>query len=779
MDEKVLSAALAGLLHDIGKFSQRAGVGISETGNAEARRDYGYVHALASYDFMTAFVPKDWREDLSGIAYHHRPRNQREVWIQLADHLSASEREEDEDNRIPRMQSVFSQLAAYNGPVQYLPLKRLNPEHRDSLFPQAIDDNNWKAVSAKEYADLWQEFDGECKKRSLIAIADRAAYLETVFALLQEFTWCVPSAYWKSKPDVSLFDHLRTTAAIAACLAADDQSIDWCKNAKQSQEPICYLVGGDLSGLQAFIYTLASNGAAKSLRARSFYVQLISEAMAMAMLRELDLPLTNLLYVGGGGFQLFAPMKAKEQLPNIVRDLVDRLLEAHQGGLGLTVKWRPLAYSDFEDFGKARDGLGKKINQAKRQPFAAASPEKLMTALGEPMSEGGDPLRFCKVTGEDGNTVKKDKDGEYKSKFVLSLEDLGKLLPGASHIAFAPVPRQAPTRATDWQQALRVFGMEAQVVVRSDVAQRMSVDSGEFVRVWRLDATPEPEEREWLKPLGPAQVISYRPFARLTPLDTDGNPLTFDELAQPKNGGFERWGVLRLDVDNLGNLFKSGFGDKASLSFAIRLFFEGWLPQLAGRDLKQYLYIQYSGGDDVFVVGAWDVLPEFARRIRQSFGEYAAGNPHLTLSGGMTMVDAGYPLYQAAQQAGDAEDAAKSVDGKDAFTFLDHPLKWSELQATQERAYRLMDNIKAKHLPHSALQTLLALQARKNGKPKPMYGPWMWMAAYQLTRLTQQIKDNDTREHIRELQQKYLSPGADIETIGLAARWAQYLTRGG
>ncbi len=802
MDEKVLNAALAGLLHDVGKFSQRAGVGLFETWNDQAQKDYGYQHALGSYGFMSQHIPEAWRAGLSGIAYHHRPKEQHDYWTQVADWLSSAEREEDEDSRVPRMQSVFSRLSGHTAPVQYLPLKRLNPANRANLFPQTLDNNEWKAASAQEYAELWQAFESECKQCLPATMTDPVAYLETVFALLQEFAWCVPSAYWHSVPDVSLFDHLRTTAAIAACLATDNRSVEWCKNVKQSQDPVCYLVGGDLSGLQTFIYTLASSGAAKSLRARSFYVQLISEALALAILRDLDLPLTNLLYVGGGGFQLFAPMKAKELLPGIVRDLVDRLLETHQGGLGLTVKWHPLAYGDFDDFGKARDELGRQINRAKRQPFAAASPDKLLAAIGEPLSEGGDPLAFCHVTGEDGDTVAKDKDGEYKSEFILSLEELGRVLPRASHVAFAPIAEQNPARAVDWRQALRAFGMEAQIVTES-AAEPIALRNGEFVRVWRLEATPKPNESEWLKPLGPAQVISYRPFAQLTPLGKDGNPLTFDELAHPKNGGFKRWGVLRLDVDNLGNLFKSGFGDKASLSriaslsFALRLFFEGWLPELArydpdkpavSEDLSRYLYVQYSGGDDVFVVGAWDALPEFARRIRVSFGEYAAGNPALTLSGGMTIVDAGFPLYQAAQQAGDAEDAAKSVPDKDAFTFMDHPLKWGELRTAQAQAYRLMDSINAKYLPHSALQTLLALQARiqqagrqarKDGKTKPMYGPWMWMAAYQLTRLIQQIKDNDTKQHIRELQQKFLAPGADSVTIGLAARWAQYLTRGG
>ena len=265
MEDKILKAALAGLLHDIGKFTQRAGVGLDETWDKDAVRDYGYQHALASYGFVKQFVPEAWREMSSGVAYHHKPKNQQDHWIQLADWLSSSERETEEDNRIPRMQSVFSNLNGYDHP-RYIPLKRLNPLDQSSIFPEPLIDNTWKTDIQQSYESLWHQFEQECQVRQMKKLDDPEVYLENLMALLQDFTSCIPSAFWQSVPDVSLFDHSRTTAALAACLAADGRSVDWCKHVKTHINPICFLVGADLSGLQSFIYTLASSGAAKSLR---------------------------------------------------------------------------------------------------------------------------------------------------------------------------------------------------------------------------------------------------------------------------------------------------------------------------------------------------------------------------------------------------------------------------------------------------------------------------------------------------------------------------------
>lgn len=65
--------------------------------------------------------------------------------------------------------------------------------------------------------------------------------------------------------DVALFDLVKTTAAIAAAT-----------NHTPTTE--LSLIAGDLSGIQKFIYTISSDGALKSLRARSFYLELVSQA---------------------------------------------------------------------------------------------------------------------------------------------------------------------------------------------------------------------------------------------------------------------------------------------------------------------------------------------------------------------------------------------------------------------------------------------------------------------------------------------------------------------
>ncbi len=816
MEDNVYQAALAGLLHDVGKFMWRARqTSLNEKwSKADIREKYGYWHALASDQFVQSFIHENLRRNLSGVRYHHRPDSKDlppedlQPWIvRVADQLAAAEREDDEDAFIPRMESIFCHLDGHQAKA-YLPLKPLDPRQPDHLFPEQQDESIKEKDQQyiEEYERLWEQLEQACTKSGLAGITDSHRALETVFSLLQTYTWCVPSAAWRSVPDISLYDHARATAAIAACLAADKFSKPELETIGSSGRPVCLLVAADLSGLQKFIYNLASEGAAKSLRARSFYVQLLSEVLALSLLRTLKLPLTNLIYVGGGGFQLLAPLNAEEPLKQEARRLTDKLLELHQGELGLALIWDTLTGEDFHHFSHARERSGKKLNRKKRQPFASASPEVLASAIGEPLTQGGDPLKFCAVTGEDGENIVQDPDNpdRYRSHFVASLEELGRLLPRTESLVLASIKEAPAKRAASWVQALEAFGWNVAVVRQGESFPKVSLQEGEFARVWSLSPPPS-DKTEHTHPQPEAdRVYSYHPFARLTPLVRSGNgderPKTFDELArEPVHGSFKRWGVLRMDVDNLGKLFDQGFGEQASLSrisslsFALRLFFEGWLPELAKgktgsdtpiteRDLRDHLYIQYSGGDDVFVVGSWDALPEFARRVRQSFQAYTAGNPRLTLSAGMTIAEEKFPLYQAAEHAGDAEDDAKNwrVE-KDAFCFFSMPLTWSDFAQVQQQAARLANMVENRQLSHSVLQTLLILQEMKqraSQKGKLVFGRWMWMSAYQLTRVILGLKDQETIQEMEALRKQFITPDENLTKIGLAARWAQLWTRG-
>ncbi|MGC8826765.1 MAG: type III-A CRISPR-associated protein Cas10/Csm1, partial [Anaerolineae bacterium] len=484
MERTVFAAAAAGLLHDIGKFASRAGE--SPAGGWErAKREAGYAHAQMSWAVVQEIVPAQWMEELRAVLYHHHLAGATKEnavdpvlahRLALADWLSSGEREEEEGEGagVPYVRSPFSRLGGYDV-ERYYPALRLGELGVENAMPAPKPSKPAK----EEFSRLWRDFHGQAEGRlKVMKSGEEDAFLEALYALLQEYTWCMPSAYAKHVSDVSLFDHSRMTAAIAVCLTADGRDKEWCREVMDAlkdkagappalERETALLVGGDISGVQKFIYTITSNGAAKSLRGRSFYLQLLTEAVARYVLRELGLPVTNIIYLGGGSFFLLAPMCAQDRLPTIQREVSRRLLAAHEGGLHLALGWSPVPAGGFRvgEFHSTWENLHRAIGRAKARPLAHLEDDTLAQYLGRGMGVGGDTDKTCSVCGaEFEKPARKDTSGAELLRLCemcYGFEELGNALARAKWLVSAHFAPQAQLAgAGDWHAVLQSFGMD-------------------------------------------------------------------------------------------------------------------------------------------------------------------------------------------------------------------------------------------------------------------------------------------------------------------------------
>jgi len=274
-----------------------------------------------------------------------------------------------------------------------------------------------------------------------------------------------------------------------------------------------------------------------------------------------------------------------------------------------------------------------------------------------------------------------------------------------------------------------------------------------------------------------------------------------------------------MDVDSLGDVFRKGLGEHATLSRmstlseSLRLFFEGWVPQLCRQHNridegeKDKLYLIYAGGDDLFIVGAWSVLPMIAKQIRDDFRQFVGGD-HVTLSGGIAIEHQKFPLYQLAKDAKHAlDDQAKEFTRpnggrkKDALCFLQIPVGWERFDEVASWKNELLAMLNPSPgitaLPHGFLMRLTeihALYADNAARQRKLhrqhmitkeqmeevihYDKWQWRLTYQLSRFGERYEH--PRGKITELQQA-IAGDTDglISVLHILARWTALLTREG
>jgi CRISPR-associated protein Csm1 len=811
MEDKILLAALAGLLHDVGKFGQRAGEQFSgEWSDGKNKEDFGFLHALLTWQFVNKFLPDNLRKQ--GIetmaAYHHQLKEDDAI-VFIANNLSSGDflengknlDDSDRQDHPKQLQSIFCSITVEEQRISnnmYLPLEEIRLDE-NVIFPQpAISDD--KAIWQK-YKILWDAF---CRatqgiKEAHTPVADLESYLESMVAIMQRYTSCIPSAYFKALPDISLYDHSRVTAAIAACIAGGafsaEQIQSLAKDPKTFKKPVALLVRGDLSGIQKFIYRLAQPDAstehiAKRLRGRSFYLQLLMQEIVNWLLWKLNLPSVCELMESGGRFDLLIPITAEVDFLKLKKLIQQWLLLEFQGELALNFVIEPMNTADFLDSRRTFRALDEKLEHGKFLKWHDLVQDD---GFFFPQGKQWHICRVCHLTPLEEPGI---------CPLCNQHENIGTHLPYITHIAFCTsVPANFPT-----DQIVR-FSENSPFPDLSVLFVRDSRDLDQVINLAgrkTIFAINKPENAMQF-----GLELPLRFLANIAPLAKDGkfftqganpvdagNVLHFEAIASLSRGA-KRLGVLKADVDKLGFLMSEGLINPTlsrylTLSRNLDLFFAGYINQTCNQTANKWLqkygdqiqnakntdglfYVMYSGGDDLFIVGPWDATLFLAQQIQQDFKHFSADNPALTISAGYVQVKPRYPTQKFAEMVDDAEKDAKN-SGRNRLAAFGETAVWTNSNIENgkdnvsfewlfDEAEKWVDAIEKGELSDGLIYDLGGLYRQhrdKNGKLRPMWTPRLYYT------LARRLKP-DARKKYQENIFKVIASGKTLVPVSIAS----------
>lgn len=348
---------------------------------------------------LSDFVPAEWHEEVTAYLASYRLQ-------QVEDWLGSQEQ-----SLGKQLLSVFSHLGTDSAGVEdrYLPLQPLDLA-REVIFPQEAQT---AADVQAAYHDLWDQLLADV--RALESTSDIQTYITSLESVVQRYLWCVPAF----EDDISLYEYSRVLSALLASSAhLDESELD-------GSQAVMRLLEGDISGIQRFIYTIKAKGASKGLRARSFYLQALTQVTARLILRDAGMPSTNLLYAGGGRFFLILPPNSDDVLAQARRELDEMLLTHHDGDLYLALGWADIRASDLapDRFGGKWRDVSQAVSRDKRRRFGHLSPQQMMEIVFTPRGFTEDDERSKRYLERTELDVDEDDD-EITSAFSKSLHDL-------------------------------------------------------------------------------------------------------------------------------------------------------------------------------------------------------------------------------------------------------------------------------------------------------------------------------------------------------------------
>lgn len=723
---KAYTVAVAGLLHDIGKFLQRAESYLpfdSFDYSYATKNGYGHIHAAYTGKFFDGqfdnlilkfpeIIDADSNTSAANLAsMHHKPENAYQWIIAEADRLASGfERVEGKPDEYEEyIKLLEGQEKQRNDKATFKNMLLCNifsevnlSEQRkfDSFYPLAELDPAIKpitstAISREEaldgYKELLKEFDHDLGILSEKANSFSLPNLyNALCSILEKYCWCIPAATVRRKDgrfipepsSISLYDHMRSTSAIASALYtyhSDKQTLNKQDITNRQVVKLCF-IQGDFSGIQDFIFDSggeSNKSAAKILRAKSFFVSMATEAAAYAVCDKLDIPYSSIVLNAGGKFTIITgnTEKARTAVTKIREEINAEFSKLTFEQTRFNMVGMPFSPEMLtgDNFGNLMGRLARELEKRKLKPV-------IEQHVFENYLAERDNRNVCSICGKHW--------GEKQVEHILVCSSCDR------------------------------FRKIGEKLVKEDFIQFS--DSGEFpiFGKWSFsfgnnrsncvtfDISPKSEFKGFAK----KRISNY------VPKDCDKQAKTFEEIAKAavEDGkGTANLAVLKADVDNLGQIFIRGLQNNsisktATLSRMLDYFFTGWLQE---RLKDTNIYTVFSGGDDLFLIGAWNEVVALAKDIATHLKTYSGNNPDIHLSAGVILRKPMIPVREMAEDAEDAlGEAKKGQDAKNnrnRINIFGITSKWEDFFEVENHTQKIRQLYESGHIAHGLIYRLL------------------------------------------------------------------------
>ncbi len=725
--------ALGGLLHDIGKLLNR-----SDIYSKKSKLGAQHPHLSSWFiDYLVDCGVIEFDEPLREIVQkHHEGMMSDEINLKTimesennevrklglivarADNYSSAERINEEDAfgkrhfKTTPLDSIFTRINIKTEEENKKELKdtiryKVSKFNDKNIFPVDIKENHQGNLD-----EVIKEMLEEVKE---IKAQDFDTLFINLLDILKKYTWALPSDTQKEICDISLYDHLKMTSAIARASYNyhNEENINFSKVTFDGVDGIIkdavknhfLIIGGDISGIQKYIYSLEdTKGAAKRLRGRSFFIKLLADMGAYKIIDALDLTLANIIISSGGKFYILAhnTEDVVEKLETLKKEMNDELYRDYHAELFLNLEWIEACGNDLgTKFHKKYDELNDQLDIGKNKKFTHNILNN--TIIESEIYGGGKSASICKVCGknlileneEECNSCSKDKE-------------IGGFLPDMKKLAIYKKHNQKENK-----KEKIIFGLKAEIIT-DELIDRL-------------------EENPWFINYYKAETKRDYPYLRdvyggKTPKKKDKDEtMSFEDIAEESKS--RNLGIIKGDVDNLGLIFSVGMnkvkddayiynndtGENkgieeqeeiisisriATLSRMMDNFFSYWLPENLKEDKERNVdlgssYVVYSGGDDFMIVAAWDNAVKISEYINRKFGEYTKNND-ITLTIGIEITKESEPIYFSSQKATEAEEIGKS-SGKNGLVLFNTYIPWDDYPEVFNQTAKFIDeNMKKK-----------------------------------------------------------------------------------
>ena len=456
-----------------------------------------------------------------------------------------------------------------------------------------------------------------------------------------------------------------------------------------------YLISGDFYGIQKFIFEgLTTKNAAKVLRAKSAFVQLFTSVISKYICSKLQIDEKYILTQNAGKFEILSPKMDENIINEIQKTVNEYFMKTFYGLSGINICFVSCNKNDFQEpikYKKLREKILNEIEKSKFKKFHLQTQEPILS-----YDENITNQTLCKVCNMRKLTNEKDK--EPCCKVCDDFISLGrKLVSNETTIS-----------------SKKDMGI--------DFCEDISLEFTEKIKSYVAKKDTEEEKNK---------ILEFEDFSK-------------------NSQGAEAIGILKADVDGMGNFIKnsditSSFENFDLFSKTLDNFFSLHIPRKMKNDFKN-TYTVFAGGDDLFLLGSWDVILELARFIESEFKRFVKSS-ELTISFGIAMAKPSKPISYLAQETEhlleNSKDYKENGNEKDAITLFGETVKWDRYKEVFDELNDAFKSFENKEINTAFLYRLLEFcEMSKESKTNPMATIWKSKLRYSFSRNNDNLGEN-------------------------------------
>lgn len=508
------------------------------------------------------------------------------------------------------------------------------------------------------------------------------SFFVSLLHILEKYTWCIPVHTTKNICDISLFDHLKITSALAlsSFLYHKETFTLKEKNVKDDSETKFLVICGKLEGLKDYIGNRdIAESSAKGLRGRGFTGQLMKECIIQKILKELRLTLANNVMNNGDTFYIIAHNTegTKLKLGRLKKSIDSYFYYKFEGQLSLNLIWDKASGNDMKNFSSIIEKLNNLLKRNRCKSYDSL-------ILSNPILDNS---KAIKGVLPDDVTIgflegKKQLDSlAAKPYLVNNLQDTDVLEDYASGINFFDNYATAYesleelgilTIAVDDLDLITIMGLTGEKEI-----EELSISSG--------DSSEGYEGMEFSK--------GYTSISRVSTLNRMINCFFYNYLPN------------RLNNSKGGG--ESIFSDYRNIQV----------------DLANS-YILNSNGEEIVIAAPWDELIFTAKFVNERFRKFVSFNPDITMSAGIELISGKQSVSFGFKASREKRKTARE-NGGNGLVIFDRFIPWKDFWKVFELGEfiyeRLQDGIYNKSFLHRLLNYTGMAEAYVNSDYRDVY----------------------------------------------------------